>query len=127
MKTRHYWEKNIQNRLIEYYWQNKGNWNSMKIESDPKSRAISFGSFEEFIFEHYYGFTKVSEKQSESYEVVHPRWSVFEVRNFKINCDFEAMYGPQFAFLSAETPSSVMLARGSDVCVNWERKKIEVA
>jgi hypothetical protein len=57
---------------------------------------------------------------------VHARWSVFDVRNFKIDCDFAAMYGPQFAFLSAEAPSSVMLSGGSDVSVNWKRKKIIV-
>lgn len=125
METRHYWEKNTRNRLVEYYWENKGNWNSMKIESEIRSRNMTIGSLEEFIFEHYYGYTKISDKLSESYEVVHPRWSVFDVRNFKIDCDFAAMYGPQFAYLSAEVPSSVMLARGSEVSVNWKRKKIE--
>jgi uncharacterized protein len=127
MKTRHYWEKNTRNRLVEYYWENMGNWNSIKIESEPRSRALTIGSLEEFIFEHYYGYTKISDKQSESYEVVHPRWSIFEIRSFKIDCDFGAMYGPQFSYLSAEIPSSVMLARGSEVSVNWKRKKIEVA
>jgi len=127
MKTRHYWEKNPRNRLVEYYWENKGKWNSMKIESEPRSRTMTIGSLEEFIFEHYYGYTKISDNQSESYEVVHPRWSIFDIRNFKIDCDFAAMYGPQFSYLSAETPSSVMLARGSDVFVNWKRKKIEVS
>ena len=127
MKTRHYWEKNTRNRLVEYYWENKGNWNSMKIESEPRSRIMAIGSLEEFIFEHYYGYTKISDKLSESYEVVHPRWSIFDIRNFKIDCDFAAMYGPQFSCLSAEIPSSVMLARGSDVSVNWKRKKIEAA
>ena len=127
METRHYWEKNTRNRLIEYYWENKGNWNSMKIESEARSRAMTIGSLEEFIFEHYYGYTKISDKQSESYEVVHPRWSIFDIRNFKIDCDFAAMYGPQFSYLSDETPSSVMLARGSEVSVNWKRKKIDTA
>ena len=124
MKTRHYWEKNTRNRLVEYYWENKGNWNSMKIESEARPRAMTIGSLEEFIFEHYYGYTKITDTQSESYEVVHPRWSIFDIRNFIIDCDFAAMYGPQFSCLSAYTPVSVMLARGSEVSVNWKRKKI---
>lgn len=127
METRHYWEKNTRNRLVEYYWENKGNWNSMKIESEPRSRAMTIGSLEEFIFEHYYGYTRISDKQSESYEIIHPRWSIFDIRNFTIDCDFAAMYGSQFSYLSAEIPSSVMLARGSDVSVNWKREKVETA
>jgi uncharacterized protein len=127
MPTRHYWEKNSGNRHIEYYWKNKGTWNSIKVESEPGSRPILIGSMEDFIFEHYYGFTKVTNKISESYEVIHSRWTIFDIRNFSLNCDFGAMYGSSFAHLSAEQPSSVMLARGSEVFVNWKRKKIIVA
>lgn len=125
LPTRHYWDKNPRNRLIEYYWENKGHWNAIKIEADPASQAIKAGSVEEFIFEHYYGFTKISDHTSESYAVAHPRWSIFGIRNYKVECDFGAMYGPSFAHLTHQLPDSVMLARGSSVSINWKREKIK--
>ena len=124
MPTRHYWDKSSRNRLIEYYWENKGNWNSLKVEAAPDSVIMQPGSMEEFIFEHYFGYTKVTEKISESYEVIHPRWMTFSVRNYSVDCDFGKMYGPVFAHLSTVHPDSVMHARGSDVFVNWKRQKI---
>lgn len=124
LPTKHYWDKNTRNRLIEYYWENKGTWNAMRVETDTRSRAMPIGSFEEFIFEHYYGFTKVTDTITESYRVVHPRWQAFDVRSYSIECNFGAMYGPEFACLSVKNPDSVMLARGSEISVNWKRKKI---
>lgn len=127
LPTRHYWEKNSRKRLIEYYWKKEDRWNAIQVEADTVSQSMKPGSFEEFIFEHYYGFTKISDTKSESYEVVHPRWSIFDVRHFKIDCDFNGMYGPSFAHLSSKIPDSVMLARGSDISVNLKREKITIA
>jgi uncharacterized protein YqjF (DUF2071 family) len=127
MPTRHYWEKNSRKRLIEYYWKKKERWNAIQVETDTVSKSMKQGSLEEFIFEHYYGFTKISDSSSESYEVVHPRWSTFDVKHFKVDCDFEAMYGSSFAHLSAQLPDSVMLARGSDIAVNLKREKIIIS
>ncbi len=124
LPTRHYWEKNTRNRLIEYYWKKKERWNCIQVEADTVSKSMKPQSLEEFIFEHYLGFTKISDTNSSSYEVVHPRWSTFEVKNFKVDCDFESMYGPSFAHLSSKLPDSVMLAKGSDISVNFKREKI---
>jgi uncharacterized protein YqjF (DUF2071 family) len=127
LPTKHYWDKNSRNRLIEYYWENKGNWNAIKVEADTGYKAMAIGSMEEFILEHYYGYTKVTDTVSESYQIDHVRWMTFPVRSYDIDCDFESMYGPSFAHLTGEDPSSVMLARGSDVYINLKRKKIEIS
>ncbi|MBU3663264.1 MAG: DUF2071 domain-containing protein, partial [Bacteroidetes bacterium] len=78
---------------------------------------------EEFIFEHYYGYTKINEEQSQEYRVNHPRWQVNKVLDYAIDCDFKAMYGETFAHLSNLQPNSVILAEGSEVSVNWKRTR----
>jgi hypothetical protein len=78
-------------------------------------------SVEEFIFEHYYGYTKISSHVSQEYKVNHPRWEVNKVNDYFIECDFAAMYGNDFAILNNQKPNSVIVAEGSLVTVNWKR------
>ena len=73
------------------------------------------GSEEEFIAEHLWGFTKVNETKTYAYEVQHPRWEIFPVTDYKIDCDFTSLYGQEFSFLNNEKPSSVFMAKGSEV------------
>lgn len=79
------------------------------------------GSIEEFIFEHYYGYTKMNESQSQEYNVNHSRWQVNKVIDYSIHCDFKSMYGIDFSFLSNHQPGTVILAEGSPVTVKWNR------
>jgi uncharacterized protein len=124
VSTNHYWEKNSSNKLIEYYWAKNDKWNAIKIEAGVTPRVIAFGSLEEFIFEHSIGYTKINTHKTESYEIVHPRWMIHDVHLYSLQCDFEAMYGSAFAHLSKTEPSSVFLAQGSSVAINWKREVI---
>ena len=78
-------------------------------------------SIEEFIFEHYYGYTKINNQLSQEYKVNHPRWQVNKVIDYSIHCDFKAMYGNDFSLLSNQQPDSVIIAEGSPVTVKWKR------
>ena len=51
------------------------------------------------------------------YEVVHPKWQIQEVVNYKIEADFVDLYGSEFSFLENAKPSSVFLADGSQVSI----------
>lgn len=62
------------------------------------------GSIEEFIFEHYYGYTKINSHRSQEYKVNHPRWKVNKVIDYSIHCDFTSMYGKEFSFLKNQNP-----------------------
>ena len=82
-----------------------------------EAQEISANSETEFITEHYWGYTKVGEKRTTEYEVTHPKWMHYPVTNYNIAVDFALSYGPSFAFLKAEQPTSVMLAEGSAITV----------
>ena len=122
LPTRHNWSDTEQNKQIEYEWKVEQVWNQMQVTACLPSKPMATGSAEEFIFEHYYGYTKVDADTSIEYKVNHPSWNIHEVLSYEIDCDFESMYGADFAFLRHLTPNSVMLAVGSEVSVKWKRK-----
>ena len=101
-----------------FEWKYRGNWHSMRVDAAPLPVAIEAGSVEEFITEHYWGFTKRSDGGTSQYEVKHPSWVVYPVRKYWIEADFGALYGTQFAGLNDVEPDSVLLAEGSAVSVD---------
>ncbi|MFC6193092.1 DUF2071 domain-containing protein [Dyadobacter subterraneus] len=96
----------------------------MYTEASRASIPMEAGSIEEFIFEHYYGYTKIDSEATEEYNIQHDRWNVNQVINYEINCNFAAMYGEDFDFLKDIKPDSVMLAEGSSIAVKWKRHRI---
>jgi uncharacterized protein len=100
-------------KLYNYTWGK----NSMSVEVENKSLEIADGSEEEFITEHYFGYTRWDAKTTKEYEVKHPRWHINPVKNYDINCDFGGLYGARFDFLKNEKPHSVLLAEGSAISV----------
>ena len=111
-------------KTVNFQWKPKTGWNRIVITTDNISAPMMDNSIEEFIFEHYYGYTKVSDNQTQEYRVNHPRWNINQVLSSDIHCDFRAMYGNDFAFLSDTEPDSVIFAEGSDVSVDWKRRDI---
>lgn len=119
--TQHQWEIGDTHKKIAYQWKVNGQWNSIATNALAQSNPMEAGSEEAYIFEHYYGYTKISEQVSQEYQIHHPQWRTHQVTDFKINCDFEHTYGPHFKSLNSLSPSSVILAEGSPVSVGWKR------
>lgn len=124
MPAWHAWSITGEQKEIEYRWQMNNSSNHIKVNASSAKDAMKKGSIEEFIFEHYYGYTKVSDSVTEEYKVEHPRWLVNKVNSFDIQCDFETMYGKDFGGLAHQQPSSVLLAEGSEIVVKWKRNKL---
>ena len=85
-------------------------------------RSIEEGSEEEFITEHYWGYTRINASVTAEYGVEHPRWKMYSVIDYAISVDFARCYGDVFSFLSDEKPACVMLAEGSDIIVKSGRQ-----
>jgi len=114
------------NKQINYQWQINKLWNNIYVEASANKELMMEGSFEEFIFEHYYGYTKIDTRKTVEYEVAHPRWDLNRVSEYNINCSFDKMYGEAFKFLNQAEPDSVFLAEGSPVAVRWKRRRLEL-
>jgi uncharacterized protein YqjF (DUF2071 family) len=119
--TRHQWSNTGNNLEITYEWNVNDVWNSMQVSASAEKEEMQAGSIEEFIFEHYYGYTQVDAEKSIEYKINHPSWRIHAIHKYNINCDFETFYGANFASLNHSTPHSIMLAEGSSISVNWKR------
>ena len=65
---------------------NQKNWYEFSVKAGTKAFDISKGSEEEFILEHYSGYTKVSDKKTFEYKVDHPRWQILSGGGFHHRC-----------------------------------------
>jgi len=124
VKTKHLWNINAKTKNISYQWLVNKKWHTISVEVQNQALDIPKNSFEEFIFEHYYGFTKLSETETEKYRINHPRWKINTILEYNIDCDFAANYGHDFLFLNEVAPASVFMAEGSAIEVKWKRLKI---
>jgi len=112
-----------EHKHINYEWKINDKWNSINIKSDINKYKIEPSSIEEFIFERYFGFTKLSPLITQEYRIQHPKWMTNNILNSRIDCDFGSMYGTAFSSLSNQAPSSIIMAEGSQVRVNWKRDR----
>ncbi len=119
MPMNHSWKPENETLTVEYQWKKK-NWNSFKVSASSESYPINAGSEEEFITEHYWGYTKVGAQTSE-YGVEHPKWEAYKTKSYSIDVDFARVYGNEFDFLKKEKPLSVFLAEGSEIKVKSGR------
>jgi uncharacterized protein len=120
MPMKHQWTVNGNTLTVDYGWQHTY-WNNLRIKAGAEAISILPESEEEFIFEHYWGYTKVNERKTFEYRVEHPIWQVYPVLDFNIDVEFGRLYGTEFEFLKNEKPLSVFLAEGSDVIVKSKR------
>jgi len=118
LPTRHSILLTPESLKVSYGWRHRGSWQTLAVESTPTSQPIAAGSEEEFVTEHYWGYTKRSGGTTSEYAVVHPSWSVYPIRGYKVEADFAALYGNAFAPLNGHAPASVLLAEGSEVSVS---------
>jgi uncharacterized protein YqjF (DUF2071 family) len=116
MPMTHRWETGGNDLTVEYRWKLK-EWNSLEVTTSKNAVAIKVGSEEEFITEHYWGYTRINDQKTSEYGVEHPQWKVYPVNSYAINVGFGSIYGNEFKFLKNEAPVSVFLAEGSDIVV----------
>ncbi|MCP5535948.1 MAG: DUF2071 domain-containing protein [Akkermansiaceae bacterium] len=102
---------------IEYTW-GANLMSRIAINLTNKPARPASGSIEEFITEHYLGFTK-HPGGTIQYEVFHPQWEVATVTDSQIDVDFAMNYGEDFAFLNDATPVNLCYTKGSDVSVSF--------
>ena len=80
--TKHKIRTTTTNQKIKFQWLLNKKWNSIYVESELKSFIMKNDSLEKFIYEHYYGYTKIDENKTEEYQLQHPSWNVHKVNHF---------------------------------------------
>jgi uncharacterized protein YqjF (DUF2071 family) len=124
--TRHKQILGVDSHQIKFEWLLDNKWNSIAVTYSDANQPMKSNSLEKFIYEHYYGYTKVSDKKTEEYKLQHPSWKTHTLSNYEIDCDFQAMYGEDFAVLNEKKPAAVFIAKGSKVGIEWKRNQLKV-
>ena len=122
LKTAHEWKEDEDRLSVTYRWKHDGDWDFITATSHRSPVEILEGSEEEFITEHYWGYTKIDDRLTSEYQVEHPRWKVYPVSSHQVSVRFGALYGAEFGMLQQSLPDSVMLAEGSAIAVKASGK-----
>ena len=64
---------------VEYAWRLSGAWHWLSIRAKGEPRPMVEVSLEQFIAEHYWGYSARSATASVEYQVAHPAWRVWDV------------------------------------------------
>lgn len=102
---------------VQYQWKFQKEWHEVSVIAENQPYPMQEGSEEEFIAEHYWGYTRLSEKVTSQYQVEHPAWDIFKVKSHQLNCNIKALYGEAFVETFQQSPTSVFLAKGSEINV----------
>ena len=101
---------------IEYQWGRRRVWETLAMTAVGEPRDSLAGSHEEFITEHYWGYTARPSGTSE-YAVEHPRWRFWPAATWRFDADVAALYGDRFVPTLQAKPASAFIAEGSRVLV----------
>jgi uncharacterized protein YqjF (DUF2071 family) len=104
------------NRL-EYAWGRGERRCSLMVECAGRFELPAAGSVDEFIIEHYWGYTRRGDTRTDEYRVAHPPWRVVAVTAQRTDGDFGNWYSSGFANVLKNKPQSVVVAEGSAVAV----------
>jgi hypothetical protein len=99
---------------VKYEWRRGNKWEQLAMTAHGEAQSYGVGSHEEFITEHYWGYTARGERTSE-YRVEHPRWKIWPADSFKLKADIATLYGEKFLEPLTATPVSAFIADGSYV------------
>jgi hypothetical protein len=99
-----------------YEWRRKGAWELLRVSGIEAPAEIASESMEEYITEHYWGFTRHGARSTQ-YGVEHPRWRVRPAERAEFKADIASLYGACFVEALTAEPHSAFLAEGSPVKV----------
>lgn len=84
-------------------------------DAEPVGPAEDSAAY--WLTHHALGVGRARDGRARSYEVAHPVWALHEVRDLRVDVDFAALYGPEWAYLADTEPSHVTFAAGSAVSI----------
>ncbi len=116
-RTRHTWTTTPNTLDIRYDWRHRSHWQTVSVQASPQPEPIAPNSIEDFITEHYWGYTRRRNGSTGEYGVAHPRWQTYPLHSSHVEADFGSLYGPSFAHFTQRKPDNVLLAEGSAIAI----------
>jgi len=111
---------NIENgatKAVEYRWRLKSGWCKLRAQSSSAPAYAQEGSLEQFITEHYWGYTKQRNGSTVEYRVAHVPWKVWASSSAGFDGDARSLYGPELGEIIQRRPDSAFIADGLPIAV----------
>jgi uncharacterized protein YqjF (DUF2071 family) len=116
LPMRHRIEHSVSGVQVEYAWRRSTGWESISAAASGDPQRVRPGSEEEFITEHYWGYT-AHRFGCYEYQVEHPHWRIWTASEAILEADIGGLYGSRFVSTLAGRPTSVFIADGSPIVV----------
>ncbi|HYL46254.1 MAG TPA: DUF2071 domain-containing protein [Candidatus Limnocylindrales bacterium] len=118
LPMRHRIQRDSAKISAEYQFRIASAWYTLRGSASGDAAPPQEGSLEQFITEHYWGYTAGHQKPSLEYHVTHVPWRVWSCSAAAFEGDASALYGSAFAEILRRPPASAFLADGSPVLVH---------
>jgi uncharacterized protein len=102
---------------FEYHWRTGGQWCRLSAQTDGVPAQPHAASLEQFITEHYWGYSVQGKGGCVEYRVTHLPWNVWPASAAAFEGDAASLYGSELASVLRCVPDSAFVAEGSSVTV----------
>ena len=102
---------------FSYAWESEGRRFEPAARTSGPLVALRPGSFEEFILDHPWGYTRLRDGGTREYRVSHPRWQHWGLERVDVSPGLAAFYPPELGEALTRPPHSAHVVAGSKVSV----------
>jgi len=102
---------------LEYRFRLAGRWCNVYARGLTEARKAEEGSLEQFITEHYWGYSALKDGGTVEYQVAHAPWNVRVSGDCGFEGDASGLYGAELTEVLRKRPDSAFVADGSAVRV----------
>ena len=124
LPMKHRVNSNGTTKTAEYQWRINGTWCRLFAQASVAPAPVQEGSLEQFITEHYWGYSTQRNGDSIEYHVSHAPWNVWTGTAAGFEGDASSLYGFELGKVLQRRPDSAFIADGSPVIV-FSGKKIQ--
>jgi uncharacterized protein len=105
-------------KTAEYGWQLNGAWCKLSAQTSAGPAQPADGSLQQFITEHYWGYSAQRNGDALEYHVSHLPWNVWTSSAAGFEGDASELYGSELGKVLQRPPDSAFIADGSPVTVS---------
>ena len=117
LPMKHFLSSDGSRTAAAYEWKLGNQWCGVRAEGNGDPVLPANGSLEQFITEHYWGYSSQRNGGSLEYQVEHIPWRVWAASSASFEGDTTALYGSDLAAILRGKPHSAFIAEGSPVRV----------
>jgi uncharacterized protein YqjF (DUF2071 family) len=104
-------------KTAEYQWQINDQWCGLSAQTVGPPQHPQEGSLEQFITEHYWGYSTQPSGGCLEYHVSHAPWQVWATTTAQFEGNATSLYGREFGEVLQRRPDCAFIADGSPVTV----------